>query len=60
MIINEPIHDQAIGDGEQTNRKCRTMEIHPPSLVFYQTGDGLRIGRKNIDKPVAYTAPGTT
>jgi len=27
------------------------------SLVFYQTGDGLRIGRKNINKTLAYTPP---
>ena len=27
------------------------------SLVFYQTGDGLRIGRKAINKVLAYTPP---
>ena len=27
------------------------------SIVFYQTGDGLRIGKKNIGKKLEYTAP---
>ena len=30
------------------------------SIVFYQTGDGLRIGRANIGKELDYTAPTVT